>query len=107
MDQYPEELPPLPPLFDYPLSAPPIEINGTLVYGARDCAAFFLYCACQGRPKAIELTLRLIKELNLNIDATQLLNRCKQSDRAAILQAIALMSLALEYRFEREIAEYN
>lgn len=107
MSEYPRELPPFPPLFNYPLFAPPIEISGELIYDSRHCAAFFLYQAYLQNVKAITITLKLIKEANSNIDAIQLFNRCNQCDRAAILQAIALMSLALEYQFEAEVAEYN
>lgn len=107
MSQYPRELPPFPPLFDYPLFSPPIEIDGELIYDARHCAAFFLLQAYYGRPKAVALTSKLIREAHPDIDSTQLLKRCRQADRAAILQAIALISLALEYEFQRQIAEYN
>ena len=108
MSQYHKELPPFPPLFDYPLFTPPIEIGGELIYNARHSAAFFLYQAYLQNVKAITITLNLITEANSNIDAIQLFNRCKQRDRAAILQAIALMSLALDYRFEAAgAAEYN
>lgn len=108
MRQYPRELPPFPPLFAYPLFAPPIELDGELIYDARHCAAFFLYQACLRETKAIKITVELITEANSIIDAIQLFNRCEKGDRAAILQAIALMSLALEYRFEAaRAAEYN
>lgn len=107
MSEYPRELPLFPPLFAYPLFAPPIEIDGELIYDSRHCAAFFLYQAYLQETKAIKITIKLIKEANSNIDAIQLFNQCEKGDRAAILQAIALMSLALEYRFEAEIAEYN
>lgn len=108
MNQYTRELPPFPPLFAYPLFSSPIEIDGELIYDARHCAAFFLYQAYLQNVKAITITLNLITEANSNIDAIQLFNRCKQRDRAAILQAIALMSLALEYRFESAgAAQYN
>ena len=108
MSQYSRRLPPFPPLFAYPLFSSPIEIDGELTYDARHCAAFFLYQAYFQNVKAITITLKLIKEANSNIDAIQLFNRCEKGDRAAILQAIALMSLALEYRFEAAgAAEYN
>jgi hypothetical protein len=108
VSEYPKELPPFPPLFNYPLFAPPIEIGGELIYNARHCAAFFLYQAYLRETKAIKITIKLITEANSNIDAIQLFNRCEEGDRAAILQAIALMSLALEYRFESAgSAEYN
>ena len=108
MSQYPRELPPFPPLFDYPLFTSPTEMNGALIYDARHCAAFFLYQAYLQETEAIKITVKLITEANLNIDAIQLFNRCEKGDRAAILQAIALMSLALEYRFESAgAAEYN
>lgn len=108
MSQSHRELPPFPPLFDYPLFTPPIEIGGELIYNARHCAAFFLYQAYLWETKAIEITINLITEANSNIDAIRLFNRCEKGDRAAILQAIALMSLALEYRFESAgSAEYN
>lgn len=108
MSQYHKELPPFPPLFDYPLFTPPIEIGGELIYNARHCAAFFLYQAYLRETKAIEITINLITEANSSIDAIQLISRCEKGDRAAILQAIALMSLALEYRFEAAgSAQYN
>lgn len=108
MSQYSRGLPPFPPLFAYPLFSSPIEIDGELIYDSRHCAAFFLYQAYLQEPKAIQITLELIKEANQNIDGIRLFNQCKKGDRAAILQAIALMSLALEYRFEAAgAAEYN
>lgn len=108
MNQYPRELPPFSPLFAYPLFSSPIEIDGELIYDARHCAAFFLYQAYLRETKAIEITINLITEANSNIDAILLFNKCEKGDRAAILQAIALMSLALEYRFELAgAAEYN
>ncbi|MBD2033857.1 hypothetical protein H6F76_02160 [Leptolyngbya sp. FACHB-321] len=75
MSQYQRELPSFPPLFNYPLFAPPIELDGELIYDARHCAAFFLYQASLQETKAINITLELIKEANSKIDVIQLFNQ--------------------------------
>jgi len=59
VSEYPKELSPFPPLFEYPLFSPPIRINGELIYDDRHAAAFILYQAYFDEPKAIDLTLRL------------------------------------------------
>jgi hypothetical protein len=107
VSQYPRELPPFPPLFEYPLFSPPIEIHGELVYDSRHTAAFYLLQACCGTPRAVFLTLELLIEAHPDLDSIQLLERCVQDDRAAILQAIALMSLALEDRFHAKATDLD
>jgi hypothetical protein len=92
-----------PSLFHHPLMQFGIKADNSeeeLVDTWTACA-FWLYQAACGDKKATDLAIKLINGANPLIDANALIQRCQQSDKAAIRQATALMNAQLTTAFDQ------
>lgn len=83
-----------PELFQHPLGNASDCANG--IVSAYDRATGLLYWASTGMANARVIVLDLISRRNPQIDCDELLRRCSQGDRAAILQGLAMLVEAID-----------